>query len=107
MLRPMVHYVPVKNDLSDLQDWLMYFEAHEAESYVIGVRGMEVALKYTKEFAHLAIANLIDALVPSHAALVPSTRKVNLTLWAPFQTRGSIIHNNAAPAPNRFDRSQM
>lgn len=52
-LKPMVHYVPVKEDLSDLVDMVEWASSHPEEAAQIGKAGQEFAQAYLTEAAAL------------------------------------------------------
>jgi hypothetical protein len=47
-LKPWVHYIPIKQDLSDLVEKILWLQQHDDEAYAIAVNGQKFALEYLK-----------------------------------------------------------
>jgi hypothetical protein len=59
-LEPWVHYVPVKPDLSDLDDRLEFVLSNDEEAQVIGRSGRRLALSLSLEAEVFAMASVIE-----------------------------------------------
>ena len=59
-LKPFVHYIPIKNDMSDLLEKVAWARAHDAEARAIGEAGKAFALENLMQedvyyYLHLAL----------------------------------------------------
>jgi hypothetical protein len=96
-LKPMVNYVPIQYDLSDLAERLEWLVAHDAEAKAIAQGAQHLAATiFTPEFQKAYIDAAVDRILTGETSLITSRYKRLCTIPSDINEHLSILHDYAS-----------